>query len=265
MSQSERTPTVSWVLCSHVANEQLKHAVQSCLDQTFTDFELLLVANGKSATEVAEAANAWFGHDERLRVLTTEVRQLPFSLSLGLYHARASLVARMDSDDLAKPDRLDRQVNFMRTHPRVAVLGSCYEVIDATGRVKSTVHVPLEDASIRRALHTRNPMCHPSVMFRRSVVLHAGGYVGGLQAEDYDLWIRLAADPTVKFANLSEVCLSYREVGVGHARAARAAYASVAGAQLRAFFGGRQPTLACRIADYDHQTGDQIASPICRY
>jgi glycosyltransferase involved in cell wall biosynthesis len=238
MQSSETQPAVSWLLCTHVADAQLRLALQSCLNQTFNDFELLVVANGRDAQSIARTVLDWVGGDPRVRVITTEVRHLPFSLSLGLHHARAKLIARMDSDDLSKPDRLQLQVNFMQMHPEVAVLGSAYEVVDSHGEVLRTVHLPLDDAGIRSAMRTRNPMCHPSVMFRRSAVLMAGGYVGGLQAEDYDLWIRLAGERHLQFANLPTVCLSYRATGVGQARGARAAYASVAGAQLRAFLAG---------------------------
>jgi len=239
MQSPETLPAVSWLLCSHIADEQLRLALNSCLNQTFTDFELLFIANGEAACTVAESVQQWVGSDSRVRIFTTEVRQLPFSLSLGLQLARAELVARMDSDDLSKPDRLQLQVNFMRSHPAVSVLGSCYEIIDNKGQVLNSVHLPLENESIRRALHWRNPICHPTVMFRRHTVLVAGGYVGGLHAEDYDLWVRLAEDKQIKFANLPQVCLSYRSIGVGNSRSARAAYATVASVQLRALLVGR--------------------------
>ena len=238
MQVPEKTPSVSWLLCTHVADEQLHLALKSCLHQTFTDFELLVVANGDAAEIIAAQIKQWVGLDSRLRIFTTEVRHLPFSLSLGLHHARADLVARMDSDDLSKSDRLQRQVNYMRSHPDVAVLGSCYEMIDSSGQVQQKVNLPLDDINIRKVLRWRNPICHPTVMFRKDVILRAGGYVGGLQAEDYDLWVRLATDQNVKFANLPEIYLSYRAIGAGPARGARAAYASVAGAQVRAFLMG---------------------------
>ncbi|MDO8652449.1 MAG: glycosyltransferase [Undibacterium sp.] len=232
------TPAVSWLLCTHMVDEQLRLALQSCLEQTFSDFELLIVANGTAAGWVADRVAQWVGHDDRVRVFKTEVRYLPFSLSLGLHHARAPLVARMDSDDLSKPDRLQQQVDYFRTHPEVAVLGTAYEVIDSAGKVLHTVQLPQSNTDIRHAMRIRNPLCHPSVMFRREIVLDAGAYIGGLLAEDYDLWVRLAADPNVKFANLSAICLSYRDVGVGGGRGARAAYAAVAAAQLREFLLG---------------------------
>jgi cellulose synthase/poly-beta-1,6-N-acetylglucosamine synthase-like glycosyltransferase len=233
------TPAVSWLLCTHVINDQLRQALHSCLDQTFSDFEVVVVANGPVAEDVATAVHGWFEGDSRVRVFTTEVRHLIFSLSLGLHHARAPLVARMDADDLSKPDRLERQVAFMRAHPEVCVLGSAYEVIDNEGRAQATVRLPTNDAQIRAALVWGNPLCHPSVMFRRKAVLAVGGYLGSLHAEDYDLWARLSVDAENHFANLEDVVLSYRSVGVGMARRSRFAYATVAAAQLRNFINGQ--------------------------
>lgn len=239
MNEALNVPAVSWLLCTQVADEQLRLALRSCLDQTFTDFELLIMVNGPFAENAALVVRTWVGSDPRVRIFTTEVRHLIFSLSLGLHHARASLVARMDSDDISKSYRLDLQVAFMQQHPEIAVLGTAYEIIDAEGRPQQTMILPTIDAEIRHALLRGNPLCHPSVMFRRRAVLDAGGYLGGLHAEDYNLWVRLSHDPSNRFANLPEICLGYRSVGVGTARRSRAAYASVAAAQFGNFISGR--------------------------
>ena len=227
-------PSVSWLLCAHAANDDLRLALRSCLDQTFGDFEMLVVVNGASADEVSRAVGIWCGGDSRVRIFQTDIRHLTFSLNLGLHHARADLVARMDSDDISLPDRLRRQVTYMRDHPDVVALGTAFDVIDARGRTTRTVHPPLTDAAIRSALLRGNPLCHPTVMLRRSVVLAAGGYLGaGIHAEDYDLWSRLLLDPASRFANLPEVCLGYRLAPTGAARRSRWAYATMAAAQYR--------------------------------
>lgn len=235
---SGHIPAVSWLLCSHVADDALRRAIASCLDQSFSDFELLLVVNGPQHADVTDAVAGWFGDEPRLRLLTTEVRHLIFSLNLGLHHARAELVARMDADDLAYRERLARQCEFMQRHARVAVLGSAYDLIDAEGRVLRRVEPPRSDRDIRRALFRGNPLCHPSVMLRRRVVLDAGGYFGGLHAEDYDLWSRLALDRSLQFANVGDALIGYRATSVGDARRARSAYAAVAAAQWRNFIAG---------------------------
>jgi len=230
------TPSVSWLLCTHVANDQLRKALQSCFDQSFTDFECIVVANGEDAKDIAETLYKWFGDDSRLFIYTTAVRHLTFSLALGLHYARAPLVARMDGDDVSSLDRLSRQVAFMNTNPQIGILGSQYNLIDdAGGIIFSPVKLPTSDLDIRLGLLRGNPLCHPSVIFRRHLVVNVGGYLGGVYAQDYDLWARLSIDQSIQFANLSVACLDYRFDGVGTARKARWAYASVAGSQFRNF------------------------------
>lgn len=230
------SPSVSWILCTHVGGSLLYRAIASCLGQTYTDFELILVLNGSNLNSIKEEVMGWdIWSDTRLRVYETEVRHLPFSLSLGLHHARGKYIARMDGDDIAYPHRLQIQVEFMRNNPDISVLGTAFEVIDLLGNPILVVRNPLTDNEIRQAMIFKNPICHPTVMFKRDAVEAAGGYLGGYHSEDYDLWIRLSQYPGIKFANLSRVCLGYRSVGAGAARKSQDAYASMAGSQLRSF------------------------------
>lgn len=239
-------PRVSWLLCSNVVDDQLRVAIDSCLTQSFDDFELIVVANGNRASEVEQAVGMWFPNEPRLRIFKTEIRHLSFSLSLGLHYARAELIARMDSDDISYPHRLSLQVEFMESHPEVVVLGTAYEWIDTRGQRLQSVAPSPSDLEIRAQLPYRNPICHPTVMLRRSAVTAVGGYLGYIYAEDYHLWLRLAADCQNKFANLPDVCLGYRTVSAGTARKARSAYAAMAasllydglmGGGLQRFFG----------------------------
>ncbi len=228
------TPKVSWLLCSTVANDQLRAAIDSCLSQTFEDFELIVVANGKHASEAELAIEMWFPNEPRIRIFKTVIKHLNFSLSLGLHYARADLIARMDSDDVSYPHRLSLQVDFMESNTEVVVLGTAFDLIDSRGNKLKTVTLSLTDHEIRKELPYRNPLCHPSVMLRRSAVMLAGGYLGFIYSQDYDLWLRLAADDQNKFANLPDVCLGYRAVSSGTARKARSAYAAMAASQVYA-------------------------------
>jgi hypothetical protein len=144
----------------------------------------------------------------------------------------------MDSDDISKPDRLKHQVMFMNKNKDVAVLGTSYQIIDEKGLPVRNVIMPSSDKSIRRRLYYTNPICHPSVVFRKDIVVEAGGYLGGLHAEDYDLWSRLSLNKSIKFFNLQYIGLEYRMIGVGTARRSRWAYASAAAAQTRNFLVG---------------------------
>lgn len=228
-------PLVSWLLCTNREDALLYRAIDSCLAQTFSGFELVLVVNGELAEPIATSVREMYKSDCRVRVLATSIRLLNFSLSLGLHTARGQFIARMDADDVSAPQRLERQLAFLESRPDVVVCGSSYLLIDADGLQHGAVDLPRSDDEIRTALHYRNPICHPSVIFRRAPVLALGGYLGGQNAEDYDLWLRIAATSTWNFANLPEYLLSYNMDPNGAARGSRNAYANVAAAQLRSF------------------------------
>jgi glycosyltransferase involved in cell wall biosynthesis len=222
------------LICTHRLDAELRDALSSCFDQTVLPSSVVLVVNGLSigAAEqgyLDDLVQTW----PALRVLTTPVRGLISSLNLGLHACQAPLVARMDADDVALPHRFELQMAWMQLHPETAILGTCYNRIDAHGRVTQAVRLPAEDAQIRRALLWGNPLCHPSVMYRRQAILDLGGYHGGLHAEDYDLWLRASRRTDLQFANLPEICLSYRAVSAGDARGSRQAYASVLASQVR--------------------------------
>jgi glycosyltransferase involved in cell wall biosynthesis len=199
------------------------------------DFELVIVVNGPEEEQLVPRLEKAYAHDYRVRVIGTPVHFLNFSLTLGLHLANAPLVARMDADDISYPHRLSRQLDYMQAHPHVAVLGSSYELMDEQGKVLGRVDNPSNDLDIRGTLHYRNPICHPSVMLRRDAVLSVGGYLGGKNAEDYDLWVRLAATPGWRFANLNEPLMAYNASPAGQARRSRTAYANVAAVQWREF------------------------------
>lgn len=222
-------------MCTHREDALLYRAMGSCLSQTMTDFELLLVVNGPDANQLVPMLTQAFAKDERVRVVGTPVHLLNFSLSLGVHLARSPFVARMDADDVSDSERLAMQLAYMQANDDVAVLGSSYYLIDNHNHVCGKVDVPKTDLAIRKALRFGNPICHPSVMLRRDAILAEGGYLGGRNAEDYDLWLRLAIGQRWRFANLSAPLLSYNVSPHGPARRSRTAYANVAGAQLRQF------------------------------
>ena len=226
-------PGVSWVLCTNKDDAMLHRAIRSCLAQTFTSFELLLVINGLNYLNFLNLLQLRYAHDPRVRVVATPVYLLNFSLSFGLHLAQGKYIARMDADDVAAPDRLARQWSYMESHPRVAVLGTWYHLIDSADRVHGNVSCPTSNFEIRRSLFYRNPICHPSVMLRRDAILAKGGFLGGQNAEDYDLWLRICLDKDLHFANLPDYLLSYNVEPGGAARRSRMAYANVAAAQIR--------------------------------
>jgi glycosyltransferase involved in cell wall biosynthesis len=185
-------------------------AIGSVLGQTDGDLELVVIDDGSTDATPDLLARA---RDPRLRLHRQPRAGLTRALNRALGLARADLVARLDADDLALPERLTRQRAFLAAHPDVGLLGTAAREIDEAGAPVREVRPPEDDAAIRRALIRANPFVHSSVMARRGLLARAGGYDERLAvAQDYDLWMRLAR--LTRLANLDEV-LVVRRLGPG--------------------------------------------------
>jgi glycosyltransferase involved in cell wall biosynthesis len=178
----------------------LAGAVESILAQTFRDLELIVVDDG--STDGSAALLARYA-DPRLRVIRQGPSGLTVSLNRGFRLAHGSLLARLDADDRAVPERLARQVAYLEAHPEVGLLGTGAVEVSPEGETLGTYIPPLADADIRRTLIRRNPLVHSSVMMRREAWERAGGYDEALAvAQDYDLWLRMSR--LTRLANLPE-------------------------------------------------------------
>ncbi|HST79807.1 MAG TPA: glycosyltransferase [Verrucomicrobiae bacterium] len=202
------TPAVS-VVMSVLDGERFLHtAVESILGQSFGDIEFIIVDDG-SGDRTASMLDSYERLDSRVRVCHQENRGLVESLNRACALARGKYIARMDADDIAVRDRLGWQVDFMEKHPEVAALGGSVELIDATGRTIRIAKFPLKNWEIQRALLETCALCHPTVIMRRDVLLSVNGYRRVVvDAEDYDLWLRIAERH--QLANLKQVVLKYR-------------------------------------------------------
>lgn len=205
-----RSPQVSLVQPVYDPDpDYLRQALEGVIAQTLQDWELILIEEPgpRSAAKIVEALA-----DARLRYVRNPVRRSLAGLrNQGLELATAEFVAMQDADDVSLPDRLTRQVAFLRDHPDITAVGARLELIDPTGRRLGYRRYPTDSAEILRTLPHYNPIAQPCVMFRREPVLEAGGYAereDGI-CEDYELWSRLAQDGH-QFANLPDVLLRYR-------------------------------------------------------
>ncbi len=194
----------------------VREAVDSVLAQTAADLELIVIDDG-STDATAELLAA--ARDARLRIERQPRVGLTRSLVRALALARAPLVARLDADDLAVPERLARQCVFLAAHPDVGLLGTGAREVDPSGREVALVRPPEDDAAIRRALIRRNPFVHSSVLMRRALVEASGGYDPAFEvAQDYDLWMRMSR--LTRLANLAEPLVARRLIP-GRVSAAR--------------------------------------------
>lgn len=184
-------------------------SVQSILRQSFTDFELLILNDG-STDNSSQILNSLADCDSRIRLIERENRGLVASLNELIAAAKSPLLARMDSDDIAMPDRLARQVEFMAANPVIGILGSNTHDLDENGFLQSAAETyPLSPEDARVGLRSGPPVCHPSVMMRTDLIRSLGGYRAAFRhAEDYDLWLR--ASSVTDITNLPQRLLLYR-------------------------------------------------------
>ena len=206
-------PTVSVLMPVYNAEPYLAEAVESILGQTFADFELLIVDDG-STDRSRGMLERYAARDGRIRLRSRPNTGYTVALNELLDMAGAELLARMDADDVALPQRLARQVDYLGAHRDVVCVGTAVHFIDAAGRFLREGHPGMDHEEIQhRALAGDCPLNHPSVMMRRAAVQSVGGYHPEFQpAEDLDLWLRLGE--VGRLTNLPEVLLRYRQ----HAR-----------------------------------------------
>jgi glycosyltransferase involved in cell wall biosynthesis len=174
-----------------VRNEERRvaKAIESIVAQTLRDWQLVVVDDGSTdgTTSVLESLA-----DDRIDVIRIAPSGVSHALNRGIAAASAPLIARQDADDVSLPTRLERQVAFLGARPEVAVVGSAWIEVDATGR-SVRPRASFVAGRVDQALPRFNPLTHTTVMFRRNVVLTAGGYDEDMRfAQDYDLWLRLA-------------------------------------------------------------------------
>ncbi|MDB6151256.1 MAG: glycosyl transferase family 2 [Chthoniobacter sp.] len=204
-------PRVTVLMCVHNAARWLPLTMRSVLDQTFTDFEFLILDDASSDESVGIIQSF---ADPRNRLIRSEENVgLTRLLNRGLHSARGELVARQDADDLSAPTRLAEQVAFLDAHPEVPLVGTEARLIDAAGRSRGSRELPREAASIRWMSLLDNPIIHTSAMFRAAVVHDEfRGYDESFSScQDYDLWARVMEKYPV--ANLPRRLVSVREHG----------------------------------------------------
>ncbi len=180
--------------------------------------------------------------DRRIRLIVNGANLgLTRSLNRGLDLIDTEFVARMDADDIAEPNRLERQLTFLRARPDIGLLGTGRAIIDESGAFVADAPAIPDDRSIRRKALLGNPFAHPTMMLRTSVLRdHALRYDESCPtAQDYDLWVRLLA--VSRGANLPEPLLRYRlRAGISQTRKAEqlATHDRIAARAIAAFAPG---------------------------
>lgn len=201
-------PKISVIMPAYNAGQTLGASVESILNQSFGDFELIVIDDA-SEDETAILIEGFISRDARVRSARND-RNLGITRTrnLGLSMAKGDYVAWQDADDISLPDRLSKQVAFLESHPEVALLGGYLQLFDATGDLGLRTY-PLEDDKLRRMMFRFSPVAQPSAMVRMAVLRQVGYFDESLNvAEDLDMSFRIAARH--RLANLDEALIRYR-------------------------------------------------------
>lgn len=218
-------PSVSVVMPVYNGARWLESSARSVIEQSVTDLELVIVDDGsidRTPQIIARLAAA----DKRIRPLRKENSGIADSLNLGIAVARGRWICRLDADDLASPDRIERQLKLAKSIPSAVLIGGDHLTVDSEGNALRPFSYPTAHTKLlKQLLDGGRFFAHSSIMFRRDKAIAVGGYRPRIsKAEDHDLWMRLAEVGTfhgvgaqvIKY-RLHDAQTSYQDGGVRQA------------------------------------------------
>ena len=198
-------PKVSVLMPAYNAAKYINTAIESMLNQTFTDFEFIIINDG-STDETEEIIKSY--QDSRIRYFKNETNiKLIATLNKGFDLCRGEFIVRMDADDISHSDRIEKQVSFMEQNPEIGLCGTAFE---SFGFINGPYHYRLTDQEIRIRLLHECHMLHPSIILRTSVIRENNIYMTVLHGEDLDFFIRISEH--TKLANLPDILINYQQL-----------------------------------------------------
>jgi glycosyltransferase involved in cell wall biosynthesis len=204
------TPKISVILPVYNAQSYLRESIDSILNQTFQDFELIIINDGSTDDSLSIMESYT---DQCIRIINQTNAGLPVSLNRAIAQAQGQYLARQDADDISLPERLAKQVAYLDAHPQCALLGTWSQILVENAATDRSLSHPHLNGDIQLKLLLFNCFVHSSVMIRKGALETTGLYPEDPEKfppEDYDLWLRIAKHWEV--ANLPEVLFQYREL-----------------------------------------------------
>lgn len=197
-------PKISVIMSVYNGERYLGEAIDSILNQTFTDFEFIIVNDGSTDSSLKIIQGY---HDKRIRVIDNEANiGLTKSLNKAIKQARGEYIARQDADDISLPNRFEEQLRYFEQHTETVLLGTSIYRIDEQGKVAGRVIARVRPGG---NLLKGNQFTHGSIMFKREAVDRLGGYNELFKyGQDYELWLRTAKHYEVR--NLTQVLYKFR-------------------------------------------------------
>jgi glycosyltransferase involved in cell wall biosynthesis len=186
-------PLVTVLMSCYNAAKWLDESIPSILQQTYSNFEFLIIDDGSEDTTY-DVLEIFAKKDHRIKIFKKSNTGLADSLNVGLYQARGKWIARMDADDISELNRLEKQVAYAQNHTGVVYVGSDLRLIDSDGNFSTSYQYPINHNSLLNNLLISKPFPpHSSAFYLCALARNLGGYRRKiLRAEDWDLWLRLS-------------------------------------------------------------------------
>lgn len=205
-----KMPNISIVMPVHNGADTIGRAIDSVVNQTYTDWELICVINlcEDNSEEIAQLSATF---DNRIKVIKCDEKGIVPALNVGILNSKGNFIGRQDCDDLWHSSKLEKQIEHFEKFPETDILGTQIRQVDSENfePIETQINYPLNDKDIKLTLlRGANCIAHPSVMFRRRITYRAGLYDDTYPlAEDYHYWLRCIR--WYKFANLDEILVDY--------------------------------------------------------
>lgn len=187
-----KTPKISVIMGIYNCEKTLSESIDSLINQTFQDFELIMCDDG-SKDNTHNVAKEYADRFPNIVVLKNDVNKgLNYTLNYCLKYARGEYIARQDGDDISLPTRFEKEVSFLDTHDNIALVSCSLIAFDINGDIRIMRNMPYP----KRKDFRITPFFHPSCMIRKSVLDDVGGYTESkrlLRVEDYHLWCKIYA------------------------------------------------------------------------
>lgn len=249
-SSLNECPEISVLMSCYNAERWLHEAIDSVLNQTFKNFELILVDDG-STDETWNIIKSYRVRDARIVTISKNNTGLADSLNVGIAQARGVWIARLDADDLSATTRLDEQRNYVHDHPDIVLLGSGFVEIDEHGKKVLTHKYPSDHRALVRHLeYSKRFFPHSSAFYRTDIVRQVGGYNHRIRrAEDLRLWLELSTRGTI-------ACLSGPLVNIRK----HSSQISLENSGSRQLYDGIAATICHHLCKAGHEDPSSVAS-----
>jgi glycosyltransferase involved in cell wall biosynthesis len=202
------SPKVSVLMPVYNADKYLKDSISSILNQTFTDFELIIIDDG-STDKSWEIIKNFQKIDNRIVAVKNEKNLgIAGNLNKSISFSKGKYLARMDADDWSYPDRFIKQVEALDRNQEIGIIGGSIEVCDNNLNNVYLRKYNHNDFEIRKNIFKYSPFCHPAIMFRREAIINNKYNERLSPTEDYDIYFRIGKN--WKFSNLKDNLLKYR-------------------------------------------------------